>query len=156
MMRAVLIRGAGFAFLWWVLAEGRMENGGLALIAVAAGLLLSFRLLPPRRQGISFFGLLGFAAYFLRHSVAGGLQVAALALAPRPGLAPQLLEVPLRLPPGAPRVLMTTAIGLMPGTLGVCLEGDRLRLHVLDARLPAAAGAEALQACIARVFGVEP
>lgn len=156
MMRAVLVRGAGFAFLWWVLAEGRTQTWGLALAAAVAAFLLSFRLLPPRREGISFFGLLGFAAYFLRHSVAGGLQVAALALRPRPDLAPQLLEVPLVLPPGAPRVLMTTAIGLMPGTLGVCLEGDHLRLHVLDARLPAAAGAEALQARIARLFGVGP
>lgn len=151
-MRAVLIRGAGFAFLWWVLAEGRPQAWGLALAAVVAGVLLSVRLLPPRREGISLLGLLAFAAYFLRHSVEGGLQVAAMALAPRPDLAPQLLEVPLRLPPGAPRVLMTVAIGLMPGTLGVCLEGDHLRLHVLDARLPAAAGAEALQARIERIF----
>jgi len=154
MMRAVLFRGAGFAFLWWVLAEGRPEAWGLALVAASAGLLFSFRLLPPRPERISFIGLLAFAAYFLRHSVKGGLQVAAMALAPRPDLAPQLLEMPLVLPPGAPRVLMTAAIGLMPGTLGVCLEGDRLRFHVIDARLPAAAGAEALQARIARMFGV--
>lgn len=156
MMRAVLLRGAGFVFLWWVLAEGRPDGRGLALAAVAAGFLLSLRLLPPRREGISFIGLLGFAAYFLRHSIEGGLQVAAMALRPRPDLAPQLLELPLVLPPGAPRVLMTAAVGLMPGTLGVCLEGDRLRLHVLDARLPAAAAAEALQARIARLFGVAP
>lgn len=152
MMRAVLIRGAGFAFLWWVLAEGRPDAWGLGLVAAVAGCVLSFRLLPPRREGISFAGLLAFAAFFLWHSAKGGLQVAAMALRPRPGLAPTLLELPLSLAPGAPRVLMTAAIGLMPGTLGVCLEGDRLRLHVLDERLPAAAEAQALEKCIARVF----
>jgi multicomponent Na+:H+ antiporter subunit E len=151
-MRAVLIRGAGFAFLWWVLAEGRPEAWGLGLVAAVAGCVLSFRLLPPRREGISLAGLLAFAAFFLWHSARGGLQVAALALRPRPDLAPTLLELPLSLAPGAPRVLMTAAIGLMPGTLGVCLEGDRLRLHVLDERLPAAAEAQALEKCIARVF----
>lgn len=151
-MRAVLIRGAGFAFLWWVLAEGRPDAWGLGLVAAVAGCVLSFRLLPPRREGISLAGLLAFAAFFLWHSARGGLQVAALALRPRPDLAPTLLELPLSLAPGAPRVLMTAAIGLMPGTLGVCLEGDRLRLHVLDERLPAAAEAQALEKCIARVF----
>lgn len=151
-MRAVLIRGAGFAFLWWVLAEGRPEAWGLGLVAAVAGCVLSFRLLPPRREGISLAGLLAFAAFFLWHSARGGLQVAALALRPRPDLAPTLLELTLSLAPGAPRVLMTAAIGLMPGTLGVCLEGDRLRLHVLDERLPAAAEAQALEKCIARVF----
>ena len=109
-MRAVLIRGAGFAFLWWVLAEGRPEAWGLGLVAAVAGCVLSFRLLPPRREGISLAGLLAFAAFFLWHSARGGLQVAALALRPRPDLAPTLLELPLSLAPGAPRVLMTAAI----------------------------------------------
>jgi multicomponent Na+:H+ antiporter subunit E len=152
-LRAVLIRGTGFAFLWWVLAEGRPDAWGLGLVAAVAGFALSFRLLPPRQGEISCAGLLAFAAFFLWHSAKGGLQVAALALRPRPDLAPALLELPLSLAPGAPRVLMATAIGLMPGTLGVCLEGDHLRLHVLDERLPAAAEAQALQARIARVFG---
>ena len=152
MMRAVLIRSAGFAFLWWVLAEGRLDAWGLGLVAAVAGFALSLRLLPPRREGISLAGLAGFAAFFVWHSAKGGLQVAWLALRPRPDLAPALLELPLSLAPGAPRVLMTAAIGLMPGTLGVCLEGAHLRLHVLDERLPAAAEAEALQARIARIF----
>ncbi len=151
-MRAALIRGGGFAFLWWVLAEGRPHTWGLALAGVAAGCVLSLRLLPPRRQGISLLALLAFAAFFLWHSARGGLQVAAMALRPRLDLVPTLLELPLSLAPGAPRVLMTAAIGLMPGTLGVCLEGEQLRLHVLDGRLPAAAEARALQARIARIF----
>ncbi|MBK9594686.1 MAG: hypothetical protein IPO57_04765 [Rhodocyclales bacterium] len=35
-------------------------------------------------RGISFAGLLAFAAFFLWHSAKGGLQVATLALRPRP------------------------------------------------------------------------
>ncbi|MCG3168788.1 MAG: hypothetical protein CALGDGBN_00295 [Pseudomonadales bacterium] len=149
----VVVRAAAFALLWWMLLEGRNDGWGLGAIALAAALLLSLRLSPPGERSLSPTGLAGFVAFFLWHSLQGGVQVAALALRPRARPLPELLEVPLALPPGAPRVLMTTAIGLLPGTLGVCLEGDRLRLHVLDRRLPAVAEAEALQRRIACLFG---
>jgi multicomponent Na+:H+ antiporter subunit E len=154
--RALLTRGAGFAFLWWVMAQGRWDTWGLGLVGVIVASILSLRFLPPRRSPISFGGLVGFIGFFVWNSIKGGLQVAWLALRPRPDLAPTLLELPLSLAPGAPRVLMTAAIGLMPGTVGVCLEGDHLRLHVLDERLPAAAEAKALQARIARIFAAAP
>jgi multicomponent Na+:H+ antiporter subunit E len=41
----------------------------------------------------------------------------------------------------------------MPGTVGVRLAGDQLRVHVLDERLPVAAEAAALETHIARMFG---
>ena len=126
---------------------------GIVVRAAAFALLLSLRLSPPGARSLSPTWLAGFVAFFLWHSLQGGAQVAALALRPRARPQPEVFEVPLALPPGAPRVLMTTAIGLLPGTLGICLEGDRLRLHVLDRRLPAAAEAEALQGRIARLFG---
>lgn len=153
-IRAVLVRSVGFAFLWWVLAEGRPGALGLGLIAVVFALAVSLRLMPPRPGRLSVAGLIGFIGYFVWHSLKGGVQVAAIAMRPRHDLAPALLEFPLSLPEGTPRVLMTAAIGLMPGTVGVCLEGERLRLHVLDERLPAIAEAQALQARIARLFRV--
>ena len=67
-----------------------------------------------------------------------------------------LLELKLALPAGVPRILMLNTLGLMPGTLGVRLDGDRLKVHVLDERLPVAAEARALEAHIARLFGVAP
>ena len=124
---------------------------GIVVRAAAFALLLSLRLSPPGARSLSPTWLAGFVAFFLWHSLQGGVQVAALALEPR--ALPELSEVPLVVPPGAPRVLMTTAIGPLPGTLGVCLEGERLRLHVLDRRLPAVAEAEALQRRIACLFG---
>lgn len=153
--RSMAVRATGFACLWWVLAEGRPDAWGLALAAVAAAVALSCVTLPPGERTISAAGLLGFIAFFLWHSVKGGVQVAAIALRPRLDLSPTTLEVTLWLPAGAPRVLMTAAIGLMPGTVGLQLEDDRLRLHVLDRRLPAAAEAQALQARIARLFGID-
>jgi multicomponent Na+:H+ antiporter subunit E len=95
-----------------------------------------------------------FIAFFLWNSIRGGLQVARLALRPRLDLAPMMLELSLALPPGAARVLMLNTLGLMPGTVGVRMDDARLRLHVLDARLPVAEEARKLETLIARLFGV--
>jgi multicomponent Na+:H+ antiporter subunit E len=152
-LNALLRRGAGFAFLWWVLAEGSTVAWGLGAVAVAAGVAASLRLLPPRPGTFSLAAFAAFVAFFLWQSMRGGLQVAAMALSPRPGLSPCMLDYPVALPPGPPRLLLVASLGLMPGTVGVRLDDDRLRLHVLDARLPAAAEAKALEAVIARLFG---
>ncbi|MNF05208.1 hypothetical protein D3C80_2048860 [compost metagenome] len=51
-------------------------------------------------------------------------------------------------------MLLLNTLGLMPGTLGVELTDDRLRIHVLDERLPILAEVKVLEAHIARMFGV--
>ncbi|MCF8198447.1 MAG: Na+/H+ antiporter subunit E [Sulfuritalea sp.] len=152
---AVLRRAPMFALLWWVLAEGQSEAWGLGAVAVATATSASLYLQPPSRRRFSITGFLGFAGFFLWNSLHGGAQVAWMALRPRPDLRPEFLELELALPVGSPRVLMLNTLGLMPGTLGVRLDGDRLKLHVLDKRLPVAASARALEAHIARLFGVE-
>lgn len=151
-IRAALPRAAGFALLWWVLAEGRMETWGVGLASVLLATLASLRLWPRGERRLSLPGLLGFAGFFLIRSLQGGLQVAAQALRPRMDLAPDLLEVPLTLPAGLPHVLLANTVSLLPGTLSVRLRGDRLRLHVLDRRLPVAEEVRQTQARIARIW----
>lgn len=155
MIAAILFRGLAFALLWWVLAEGRADAWGLGVAAALAATLASLWLLPPGGRRIGALPLLRFVLFFLWNSLRGGLQVALMALRRRPGLRPAIVEISLALPPGAPRLLLLNALTLMPGTLGVRLSDDgRLRVHVLDARLPLAAEAGALEAHIARLFGV--
>lgn len=151
-IRAALPRAFGFALLWWVLAEGRMETWGVGLASVLLATLASLRLWPRGENGLSLPGLLGFAGFFLIRSLQGGLQVAIQALRPRMALAPDLLELPLTLPAGLPRVLLANTVSLLPGTLSVHLRGDRLRLHVLDRRLPVAEEVRQTQARIARIW----
>lgn len=151
---ALVRRGILFALLWWVLAEGSRDGWLLGAIAVAAASWASLRLLPPHVPGVLLTRLPGFLAFFVWNSLRGGVQVAWLALRSRAKLRPAILELVLELPPGAPRILMVGTLGLMPGTLGVRLQDDRLQLHVLDTGLPVAAEAAALQAHIARLFGV--
>jgi multicomponent Na+:H+ antiporter subunit E len=155
-MRAVLLRGLLFALLWWVSVEGRQDAWGMGLFAVVAATAASLALLPPGKIRISPGGLLGFLGFFVWQSAKGGMQVAAMALRPRLDLRPMVLELSLMLPPGLPRILMAGLLGLMPGTVGVSLSGDRLRVHVLDERLPAAAEMRKLETHIARMFGVSP
>lgn len=152
----LLRRTVSFALFWWIAAEGSLIAWPMAAIAVAASVAVSLRLLPPGKTStISMVGLVGFLGYFIKQSVLGGMQVARLALQRRPQLHPAILAVPLTLPPGLPRMLLTGTLGLMPGTLGVRLEDELLHLHVLDCGMPITEEAEQLAAHIARLFGVQ-
>jgi multicomponent Na+:H+ antiporter subunit E len=150
---AFLWRTALLAVLWWIIAEGRLTGWGLAVVAVATATWASLWLVPPGMQRFSAAGFVGFVAFFVVNSLRGGVQVAWMALRRRPGLRPAWVDLRVTLPPGAPRVLLLNALGLMPGTLGVRLDGETLRLHVLDVRLPVVAEARALEAHIGRLFG---
>ena len=151
--RAVLWRGALFAALWWVLALGRADSWDVGVVAVALALAASLRLMPPARGRLSALGLVAFVGFFLVHSVKAGIQVAAMALRPRLDLAAGVVDVPLELPPGPARVVLAHTLTLLPGTLSVRLEGDWLRLHVLDLRLPVVEEVREIEAAIARIQG---
>jgi multicomponent Na+:H+ antiporter subunit E len=151
--RALRLRGAAFALLWWVLAEGSHEGWALGAVAVVLATGTSLSLLPPGGRRIHAGGFFVFLGFFVWSSIRGGVQVASLALRGRAALRPGLLELPVNLPPGGPRILLLNALSLMPGTLGVELVGKTLRLHVLDERQPIVAEARALEAAIARLLG---
>lgn len=156
MIGVVLFRAILFALAWWALAEGRADSWGLGAVSVALALAASLRLAPPGTGRLSPMGLLSFAGFFLVQSARGGLQVAARAFRPRMDLAPALLELPVTLPAGTPRVLLVNTLNLLPGTVSVRLAADRLRLHVLDARLPIAEEVRETEARIARMWRTGP
>lgn len=159
MIARLLLRGLLFASLWWILAEGRLDGWLLGGVAVAAATWVSVALWPAAAHGVRLAALPGFLAFFLMNSVRGGWQVAHMALRGREALQPGIVELPLTLPAGAPRILLTTVLGLMPGTVGVELAAEltdaRLRLHVLHQDLPVVAEAQALERRIAALFGVD-
>ena len=150
--RSILLRAAGFGLLWLMAAEGNTSAWPLAVVAIAGATAASLWLLPPKvLPPISPGGLLRFLVWFVHQSLAGGFQVAWLAVQPRLNLQPALIELPLTLPTGLPRLLFTAALGLMPGTLGVRLHGDTLLVHVLDRQQPLQT--EELAERVAAVFG---
>lgn len=159
MIRVLSLRILLFACLWWILAEGRSDGWLLGGVAVFAATWASMVLLAPTAHGVRFAALPGFLAFFFINSVRGGWQVALMALRGRRALQPTVLELPLNLPAGAPQILLTSMLGLMPGTVGVELAAEltnaRLRLHVLHQDLPVVAEARALERRIVALFGVD-
>ncbi len=153
-IRSLFLRGLLFVALWWILAEGRHDGWLLGGIAVAAATWASLKLLPPARQSIRLAGLLAFLRFFLWNSLRGGMQVAGMALRGREALQPAIIELQVSLPPGSARILLVNALGLMPGSLGVDLDGANLRLHVLDACQPIVAETRALEVLITDLFEV--
>ena len=117
---------------------------------------VSITLQPPGKLPLRLAGLVGFVRFFLWNSLRGGLQVAAMALRGRAALRPTIIELPITLPAGGARILLVNALGLMPGTVAVDLEGSMLRLHVLDDSQPVVPETRALEAAIASMVGAAP
>jgi multicomponent Na+:H+ antiporter subunit E len=153
-VRDIVLRAPLFALFWWVLSEGRADGWGVGLVFVALAVAASHRLWPSGSHRLSPAGLVGYIGFFLVQSVRGGLQVATMALRPRLALSPALFEIPLRLPAGPAVVWLTATLSLLPGTLSVRLDGTTLVLHALDARLPIEHEVRAVEAQIARLFGI--
>lgn len=153
MIRSIFSRGLLFVVLWWILAEGRLDGWLLGGVAVALATWTSIKLQPPGTQPLRLASLVVFLRFFLWNSLRGGMQVAGMALRGRAVLRPGIIELRVTLPPGAARILLVNALGLMPGTLGVDLDDTILRLHVLDDGQPVAAETRALEASIAGLFG---
>lgn len=153
MSASIIIRSLSLALLWWILAEGSHEGWLLGVPAVLAATWVSLKILPPREERISLFGLLGFMRFFIWNSIQGGVQVAIMALRGRQALQPALLKLTTGLPPGGPRLLLINVLGLMPGTVGVELHDATLELHVIDERMPVIAEVRALEAVILKLFG---
>lgn len=153
-VRAVLWRGALFALLWWALTDGRPGSWGVGGVSVALATAASLVLLPPVETYVSRIGVLRFLAFFVVQSLRGGVQVAGFALRLRIGLKPGFHDVALRLPEGIGRVMLANTLSLLPGTLSVELDGDRLCLHVLDDTAPTDAEVRAAEARIAQMLGL--
>ena len=153
-VRAVLWRSALFAMLWWALTDGRSDSWGVGSVSILLAVWLSLRLLPPVMTFVSRVGLLRFLAYFIVQSLRGGLQVAGLALRPRMGLRPGFHEVDLRLPEGIGRILLANTLSLLPGTLSVELQGNRLCLHVLDDQAPTESEVRIAETRLAHLLGL--
>ena len=119
-----------FSLLWWALTDGTAGSWWIGAPAVAGAVIISVTLVPP--LGLVWREVMGFVPFFLWHSLKGGVDVAWRAFHPRLPITPELIEYPLRLPPGLPRVILVNTVSLLPGTLSAELGGQVLKVHVLD------------------------
>ncbi len=126
------LRSLSFAALWWVLNRGNAESWTLGIPIIALATAFSFAMLSPRRWRIHPIGAMRFALYFFWKSLFSSIDVASRVMRPRMPLKPGMVRYPLRLPPCSARVVMSNAASLLPGTLGVDLQGDVLVVNALD------------------------
>lgn len=151
----VLVRLAAFTGIWLVLAQGEIRYWGVVAVAVLTSTFASLLLVPSSGLGLSFAGWARFTAFFLIQSVLGGFDVARRAFTRPPRVDPVYVEYRFRLTEEPARVLVANVMSLMPGTLSVSIEGDRLRMHVLDRSMPAMERAGEVEDLAARMFRLE-
>ncbi len=150
--QVLLVRGALFAVLWWILSGGDHQSWWVGAPVVFVAVIVSRWLLPA--VPLSWWELVKFTPLFLWRSVLGGLDVAKRALGPQLAISPRLLRYRLRLPDRLPRVALLNIMSLLPGTLSAALEGDDLLVHVLDGEGDTLAELQALEQQVARLSGV--
>lgn len=128
-----------FGLLWWLLTTGQgaavLFGAPFVILAAWLSTLARFRkrASTPVLRSVAPLALLRLIGFFLWHSLLGGVDVAQRAFRYPLPLTPDLIDYPLRLPPGPATVLMSGLVSLMPGTLSVICDGH-LRVHVLDRR----------------------
>lgn len=149
---SLILRITFCLLLWGILVEGRPGAllGGVA--AVAAALAVAASMPPAHRYRIRLRAIPRFAAHFLVQSVLAGIDVARRILHPSLPLNPGYIHVRTRVGPGAPRWLLSSTLSLMPGTLGVHIEGDSLRVHCLDVERPVRRDIRRTERCVAALF----
>jgi multicomponent Na+:H+ antiporter subunit E len=152
-MFSLVSRALVFTVLWVLLSKNGWQDWPLAVAVVAAATASSLALWPAGERVWRWRPLLGFAPFFLRESLVGGVDVARRAFSPRMPLQPELREIPLRLRGEGARVFFAWTVSLLPGTASVRLGEDRLRIHVLDARLPSGRKVRELEDRVAALFG---
>jgi multicomponent Na+:H+ antiporter subunit E len=151
LIRSGFRRGGLLASGWWALTEGSSAwTFGVPIVLLA--LVSSFLINPSGYKPLR--GLPRFLVFFLLHSLLGGIDVARRALHPRMPLAPKIVDFPLRLQDEAACVLLVNTINLLPGTVVAELEAHRLRIHVLDHRLPVFESLRTIEERVADLFAL--
>ena len=146
----IVSRALLFSLLWWALTDGTAGSWWIGVPAVVCAVIISVTLIPP--LGIVWREVIGFVPFFLWHSLKGGVDVAWRAFHPRMPITPELIEYPLRLSPGLPRVILVNTVSLLPGTLSAELGGQVLKVHVLDSLGDFLAELEALEQRVGCMF----
>jgi multicomponent Na+:H+ antiporter subunit E len=147
-----LSRGLGYLALWVLLIGFKPADLVVGLLAAAAATWTSLWLLPPGEYRLRLAGLPRYSLRFLWQSVVAGVDVARRAFAPRPSLRPGLVAYPSRYPRGARRNTFASLTSLLPGTLALGDEPERIIYHCLDDGQPLVEQLAAEEAALSRVL----
>lgn len=149
--RRLLRRAVLFAVLWWMLVGGETASWWIGVPAVILAAAISVALVSP--VTLVWYELFRFVPFFLMRSLLGGADVAWRAFHPGMPIDPHLIEYPIHLPPGLPRVFLANTVSLLPGTLSTALGSNYLNVHVLTRRKDILSELEKLERKVAAIFG---
>lgn len=139
-----------YTALWGLLSGGSGWYIGIPCILGASGLS---HWLGGRAITLRLSALPGFLLFFLAALGSGGWDVARRAVQPRMPLSPAWVSYPLSISQPHYRLLFSSMIGLLPGTLASHIEGDLLCMHVLDDGQPWESSARRLEQRLMAVLG---
>lgn len=151
-MMRLISRTVMFAFAWWVLTKGASDSWQVGIPAILAALYVDYRLSQTRANRWSLRGLIGFGLYFLKASIFSGIDVVRRAFHPQLPLNPAMIEYPLDLTSAAARNLFVCTVSLLPGTLSVGLDENKLVAHVLDVERPFEQELKIIEHRVAEIF----
>lgn len=141
-----------FAFIWWIFTEGVIASWVIGVPAVLLAVTASMVCVPP--VSLVWYEVVRFVHFFIIHSLISAADVAYRALHPSMPIAPDLIDYPLRIPPGFPQIFMANTVSLLPGTLSVELDQCVLKVHVLDKRKDFMTEIKSVEQRVARMFAV--
>jgi len=153
---SVVLRALGFAGLWGLMSEHAWHEWPLISLTIAVAITASFALLPAGGRRLPVGPLLRFIPYFLRESLAGGVDVARRSFSLPMRLNPGLRTYPLALRREASQVFFAWCVSLLPGTASVRLCPTGLVVHVLDTQLATEHKLLELERHIGALFGDWP
>jgi len=151
---AALSAAATFAAAWFVLLGDDPASWIIGVPCILACAWLNGFMARAQGPRLSISGWLRLIPYFVRQSIGGGWDVARRSLAPSLPVRPGFLMFDLQLPPGAARSFFVQLIGLLPGTLSVALQGDRLVVHSLTLDTAPEASLRAAEQRVAQAFAL--
>ena len=149
---SITTRALMYLLIWWALTDGTAASWWIGIPAVVFAVTISILLLPP--VPINVIEFVKFIPVFLSRSLLGGIDVAWRAYHPKMPVDPDLIEYPIRLPPGLPQVFMANTINLLPGTLSTTLDRNTMKVHVLDRQKAFLNEIETVENSVARIFGL--
>jgi multicomponent Na+:H+ antiporter subunit E len=141
-----------FALVWLGLNGWDMRSWLVGIPFLILATWISLKLVPCGKNRLTLVGILPFSWFFLRKSVYGGIDVALRTLRPVVDVNPGVVEYEALLVRGRALVFVSGIISLLPGTLSVSLEGNYLRVHVLDLSAPIETELRELEGLVAGLF----
>ncbi len=153
--------GLFFSALWCLLTRGDLASWTFGIFLVPLATWSAINLFQEKEREkhqhqlqLHLFPFLRFIPYFLTQSLKGGWECATYAIFPQRKVNPGFLQYTTYLPAGRPQLFFVNTISLLPGTVCVGWENEKLTIHAIDKNADHIKSLEDCERHIAILFGL--